>query len=213
MKEQNLNLLKKILEMEYELSDFDKQVTKLEKTISGENYENYDLRKLWEKAKNEVKNEEKKLEKLIIKENKMSNFENNFTREICEGFSLLLLKDEEENRLRIGFYALEFYYFLELGFIQSNGGCYFLNDRQSNDCWELWKKWGFRIHRHLPEIYFEGLRWDLTDCGKLIVKNDINKNVFSYVYDFKHKNTYTGITSDNNFLKKDSENRIILFSS
>lgn len=127
-----------------------------------------------------------------------------------KNYYLMLNTTEDEHILSIGFYCVNEFY--ELGYITHDGHCKFLNSKYKQDNWEIWKEEGFLVAED-QKIKWKGIYWcikslDYHNDVILIAGSDSEE---SAIYNFKHKKTYGNVTKDNNFLKKDSDNRIHLF--
>ena len=113
--------------------------------------------------------------------------------------------------LNIGFNVEDVFY--ELGYIKfegDKGECHFLGLEHQKENWEIWKENGFNVAVQEP-VKWQGLFWKSDSDTRLIVTKTLVGIKHDLVYDFKNKHPYTDITSDRDFLKKDSCLRIHLY--
>ena len=140
----------------------------------------------------ELKDKIKKLEEEVKKHEK--------TPEDYELYVTSILS----SRLNIGINAGDGFY--ELGYIViegDKGECHFLTQEYQQGNWEVWKRHGFKVANQEP-IVWKGLNWTIDILGNLRI-------IDNTVYDFAAKINHFGVRFDNDFLKKDSDNRIHLF--
>jgi len=119
-------------------------------------------------------------------------------------FELYLRKSNIPNMLEIGFNFNGC--FERLGFINYNGECNFINTDDMRKNWEIWKENGFKVAEQEP-VEWQGLEWIIDKNWKLRIFGKF----LNCVYDFSEKRAYDGLEADNDFLKKDSDNRIHLY--
>lgn len=143
-----------------------------------------------------LQKEVKELKEIVSREQ-----ENKELEEKPKDYELCLSIDKNSKSLTIGFY---FEGELKgLGYITTNGYCFFLSASTQQEHWETWKQKGFKVAKQEP-IEWQGLNWRIDVEKNLRIVDDM-------VYGFMNKRAYSCVTEDKNFLKKDSNNRIHLY--
>lgn len=122
-------------------------------------------------------------------------------------FELYLKIWETKNHLIIGFNSENAFH--RLGVITENGACSFLSKSHEHQNWELWKQNGFKVAEQEP-VEWKGLKWQLEENKSLGVSKPFPTH-FDFIYNFEQKTAYESVRTDDDFLKKDSNNRIHLY--
>jgi hypothetical protein len=119
-------------------------------------------------------------------------------------FELFMRFSDDKAWLLFGFNDSE--NFRSIGCISNIGRCHLINEDLRRRNWEIWKENGFKVAEQEP-VEWQGLEWIIDKNWKLRIFGKFP----NCVYDFSEKRAYDGLEADNDFLKKDSDNRIHLY--
>jgi len=123
-----------------------------------------------------------------------------------EDFELYIRKNEK--KLMIGFKDNGCWN--ELGWIGNDGRCHFQTKEHQHEKWEVWKENGFKVAEQILLVW-KGLAWYICSNGKLVTGDPNRLYHRDDIYYFSDNSRVKYIYYDNNFLKKDSDNRILLY--